>query len=157
MIDSIQQSPPAEVFKTAVRQFRAEVLRGLRAPKKELPCKYFYDEVGSDLFEQITELEEYYPTRTELGIMERHAAEMGTLLGPGCLLIEYGSGSSLKTRRLLDHLRDPAGYVPVDVSGEHLRRSARALGKEYPDIDVLPLCADFTRPLGLPACQNPAA
>ena len=133
------------------------MLRGLRAPKKELPCKYFYDEVGSALFEQITELEEYYPTRTELGIMERHAAEMAGLLGPRCLLIEYGSGSSVKTRRLLDQLRDPAGYVPIDVSGEHLRRSARALGEEYPDIEVLPLCADFTRPLGLPACRKPAA
>ena len=138
-------------------QFRADVLRGLRAPEKELPCKYFYDEAGSALFEQITELDEYYPTRTELAIMERHAAEMAGLLGPRCLLIEYGSGSSVKTRLLLDHLRDPAGYVPIDVSGEHLRRSARALGDEYPEIEVLPLCADFTRPLGLPACRKPAA
>jgi hypothetical protein len=129
MIDIIQQLPPTQIFKAAVRQFRADVLRGLRAPKKELPCKYFYDEVGSALFEQITELEEYYPTRTELGIMERHAAEMAELLGPRCLLIEYGSGSSLKTRRLLDQLRDPAGYVPIDVSGVYLRRSARALGE----------------------------
>ncbi len=129
----------------------------LAHPKKELPCKYFYDEVGSALFEQITELEEYYPTRTELGIMERHAAEMAGLLGPRCLLIEYGSGSSLKTRRLLDRLREPAGYAPIDVSGEHLRRSARALGEEYPEIEVLPLCADFTRPLGLPACRKAAA
>ena len=97
-----------------------------RAPKKELPCKYFYDEAGSALFEQITEQEEYYPTRTELGIMEGHGAEMAGLLGPRCLLIEYGSGSSLKTRRLLDPLRDPAGYAPIDVSGEYLLRSARA-------------------------------
>jgi L-histidine Nalpha-methyltransferase len=133
------------------------VLRGLRAPKKELPCKYFYDEAGSALFEQITELEEYYPTRTELGIMEQHAGEMAGLLGPRCLLIEYGSGSSLKTRLLLDQLRELAAYVPIDVSGEHLRRSARALGEEYPDIEVLPLCADFTRPLSLAACRKRAA
>lgn len=157
MIDTIPQSTPADLLTAAARQFRADVLRGLRAPKKELPCKYFYDEVGSALFEQITELEEYYPTRTELGIMERHAVEMAALLGPCCLLIEYGSGSSLKTRRLLDRLRDPAGYVPIDVSGEHLRRSARALGEEYPDLEVLPVCADFTRPLGLPACRKAAA
>jgi dimethylhistidine N-methyltransferase len=157
MIDTISQLRPADIFKTAGRQFRADVLRGLGAPNKELPCKYFYDEVGSTLFEQITELDEYYPTRTELAIMERHAAEMAGMLGPHCLLIEYGSGSSLKTRRLLDQLRDSAGYVPIDVSGEHLRRSARALGEEYPDIEVLPLCADFTRPLVLPACRRPAA
>lgn len=157
MIDIIQQFPRADAFQDAARQFRAEVLRGLCALKKELPCKYFYDEIGSDLFEQITELEEYYPTRTELGIMECHAAEMAELLGPRCLLIEYGSGSSLKTRHLLDRVGDPAGYVPIDVSGEHLRRSARALGEEYPDIEVLPLCADFTRPLGLPMCRKAAA
>jgi dimethylhistidine N-methyltransferase len=140
-----------------VRQFRADVLRGLGAPKKELPCKYFYDEAGSELFERITELEEYYPTRTERAIMERHAAEMAELLGPRCLLIEYGSGSSSKTRFLLDHLCDPAGYVPIDVSGEHLRRTGRALAEEYPRVKVLPLCADFTRPLQLPAHQEAAA
>jgi dimethylhistidine N-methyltransferase len=156
MIDIILDSPPAEIFKASASQFRADVFRGLLAPEKKLPCKYFYDEVGSKLFEQITELEEYYPTRTELIIMERHVAEMAALLGPRCLLIEYGSGSSLKTRRLLDRLREPAGYVPIDVSGEFLRRSALALGEEYPDIEVLPLCADFTQPLGLPACRTVA-
>jgi L-histidine Nalpha-methyltransferase len=156
MIDTVQSLPRANVFNAAARQFRADVLRGLGAPEKELPCKYFYDETGSALFEQITELEEYYPTRTELDIMERHATEMAGLFGSRCLLIEYGSGSSVKTRRLLDQLRDPAGYVPVDVSGEHLRRSAHALGEEYPNIEVLPLCADFTRPLRLPACRKPA-
>jgi L-histidine N-alpha-methyltransferase len=157
MIDIIQQLFPTDAFKASVRQFRADVLRGLRAPKKELPCKYFYDKTGSALFEQITELEEYYPTRTEIGIMEQHAAEMAGLLGPGCLLVEFGSGSSLKTRYLLDRLREPAGYVPIDVSGEHLRRSAGGLGEEYPNIEVLPLCADFTRPLGLPSCRKAAA
>jgi dimethylhistidine N-methyltransferase len=157
VIDTVQQVPRAEVSRAATRQFRAEVLRGLRAPKKELPCKYFYDETGSALFEQITELEEYYPTRTELGIMEQHAAEMAGLLGPRCLLVEYGSGSSLKTRRLLDQLRDPVGYVPIDVSGEYLLQSAQALGEEYPDVEVLPLCADFTRPLHLPASRKAAS
>jgi L-histidine Nalpha-methyltransferase len=157
MIDTFQQLPTTDVFNDVVREFRADVLRGLRAPQKELPCKYFYDEVGSALFEQITELEEYYPTRTELGIMERYAAEMAGLLGPRCLLIEYGSGSSLKTRHLLNRLREPAGYVPIDVSGEHLRHSARALSEEYPDVEVLSLCADFTRPLRLPACRKAAS
>ena len=117
---------------------------------KELPCKYFYDEAGSALFERITELEEYYPTRTELAIMKRHVAEMAGLLGSRCLLVEYGSGSSSKTRLLLDWLRRPAGYVPIDVSGEHLRRSARAIADDYPAVEVLPLCADFTRPVECP-------
>src|SRR5258708_30646872 len=95
---------------------RDEVLQGLQDSRKELPSKYFYDEVGSQLFEQICELDEYYPTRTELGIMQERASEMATLLGAACLLIEYGSGSSLKTRLLLNALRDPAGSVPLDLS-----------------------------------------
>jgi dimethylhistidine N-methyltransferase len=133
-----------------VGQFRADVLRGLSAPAKELPSKYFYDEAGSGLFEQITELDEYYLTRTELTIMQRHAREMAGLMGRHCLLIEYGSGTSAKTRLLLDHLRDPAGYVPIDLSGDHLRRSALALAEDFPAIEVLPLCADFAGLVQLP-------
>jgi len=156
MMETLQQASVSEVIKAAAWQFRADVFRGLRAQNKVLPCKYFYDEIGSALFEQITKLEEYYPTRTELGIMQRHAAEMAGLLGPNCLLIEYGSGSSVKTRLLLNHVLDPTGYIPIDVSGEQLRCSAHALEAEYPDIDVLPLCADFTRPLNIPGCRKPA-
>ena len=156
MIHTLQQLQFSDVFKADVKRFRADVLRGLGSPQKSLPCKYFYDEAGSELFERITELEEYYPTRSERAIMERHAVEMAELLGPRCLLIEYGSGSSSKTRLLLGHLRDPAGYVPIDVSGEHLRRTSRALAEEYPRVKVLPLCADFTRPLRLPAHQGAA-
>jgi dimethylhistidine N-methyltransferase len=146
-----------EACAPSLGQFRADVLRGLRSSTKELPCKYFYDEAGSKLFEQITELEEYYPTRTERAIMERHAPEMAGLLGSRCLLIEYGSGSSTKTRLLLDHLQRPAGYVPIDVSAKHLLHSARALAADYPHLEVIPLCADFTRPLTLPAPRNPVA
>jgi dimethylhistidine N-methyltransferase len=138
-------------------RFLADVLRGLGCRPRELPCKYFYDEAGSDLFERITDLPEYYPTRTERAIMERHAGEMAGLLGSRCQLIEYGSGSSAKTRLLLDHLAEPAGYVPIDVSGEHLLRSAAALAADYPDLSVLPLCADFTGPLHLPEPPQPAA
>jgi dimethylhistidine N-methyltransferase len=137
-------APPAN-------HFRADVLRGLSGPRKELPCKYFYDEAGSRLFERICELPEYYPTRTELAIMQRHGADMAAHLGPGCLVIEYGSGSSVKSRLLLDQLVTPAGYVPVDISREHLRRSAAALARRYPHVPVLPVCADFTQPLRLPA------
>jgi len=166
--NTLERLPVCEVYKPrllqevdlnklSTSQFRADVLRGLRAAKKELPCKYFYDEIGSDLFEQITALEEYYPTRTEMGIMEQHAVDMAHLLGPRCALVEYGSGSSIKTRLLLDCLSDPAGYIPIDVSREHLRRSARALRKEYPRIEVLPMCADFTQSLKLPVYRKPSA
>jgi dimethylhistidine N-methyltransferase len=138
----------------AAERFRDDVLAGLRGPRKQLPCKYFYDETGSRLFDQITELPEYYLTRTELAIMERHAPAMAALLGTDCLLVEYGSGSSVKTRLLLDHLKRPAAYIPVDISGAHLRAAARALAKEYPAVKVLPVCADFTRPLNLPATDR---
>ncbi|MBI1914586.1 MAG: L-histidine N(alpha)-methyltransferase [Planctomycetes bacterium] len=131
-------------------QFRVDVLRGLRRPAKELPCKYFYDETGSRLFEQICELEEYYLTRTELTIMRKHASEMAELLGPDCLLVEYGSGSSVKTRLLLDRLKRVAAYVPLDVSREHLLRSAGRLAARYPNLEVLPLWADFTGAFRLP-------
>ena len=127
--------------------FRPDVLRGLSAAKKHLPCKYFYDEAGSALFEQITELPEYYPTRTERAIMEKHAPMMADGLGTRCLLIEYGSGSSAKTRLLLDHLPDPAGYIPIDVSGEHLDRSARLLAQDFPHVEVLPPVRGLHRPV----------
>jgi uncharacterized SAM-dependent methyltransferase len=117
-------------------QFRDDALAGLCEPPKTLPCKYFYDETGSRLFDEICELDEYYPTRTELSIMRDHAAAMGGTLGPNVLLIEYGSGSSLKTRLLLDHLDAPAGYVPVDISREHLRKSAEALAADFPGLRV---------------------
>ena len=132
-------------------RFRADVLHGLSAAAKAIPSKYFYDEAGSKLFDRVCELEEYYPTRIELAIMERHADEMADLAGPSCLLIEYGSGSSVKSRLLLDRLAAPAAYVPVDISREHLRASAAALARAYPRLEVLPVCADFTRPLDLPA------
>jgi L-histidine Nalpha-methyltransferase len=135
--------------------FRADVLRGLHAPARELPCKHFYDATGSKLFDRICELQEYYLTRTELEIMRRHAADMAGLLGRNCLLIEYGSGSSVKTRLLLDRLVEPAAYVPVDLSGDYLEQTARSLAADYPQIPVLPLCADFSGPLELPGGKRP--
>jgi dimethylhistidine N-methyltransferase len=143
---------------TALRaQFLGDVLSGLRAPVKELPCKYFYDDAGSALFEQITALDEYYLTRTEIAIMRRHAPEMAALLGKQCLLIEYGSGSGVKTRLLLDHLPEPAGYVPVDISAEQLCSSAQALARAYPNVEVIPVYGDFAEPLQLPVPPLPAA
>ena len=149
--DLVTQAAPAlSDFEPGRARFLADVLEGLALPRKRLPCKYFYDEHGSQLFERICEVEEYYPTRTELAIMERHAAEMAAALGPRCLLVELGSGSSQKTRLLLDHLEDPAAYVPVDISREHLERAAAALARQYPKLEVQPVCADFTEPFDVP-------
>jgi L-histidine N-alpha-methyltransferase len=146
---------PAATSRLVRPQLRTDVLNGLRSHPKMLPSKYFYDETGSQLFEQITSLVEYYPTRIELALMEQHAQEMADLIGPRCLLIEYGSGSSTKTRLLLDQLREPAGYVPIDISDDFLRRTAQALCEQYPDLAVLPICADFTQPqtLSLPMTE----
>jgi len=127
-----------------------EVLRGLRSPQKELPCKLFYDDRGSQLFEQITSLDEYYPTRAEQRIMRAAGTEIAARAGPECLLIEYGSGSSQKTRILLDNLESPAGYVPIDISREQLQESAAALADAYPGLRVLPVCGDYTASLQLP-------
>lgn len=142
-------------FEPQQRTFRDEVLQGLQDARKELPSKYFYDGVGSQLFEQICELDEYYLTRTELGIMQERACEIAALLGPNCLLIEYGSGSSTKTRLLLDALHDPAGYVPIDISKEQLLRSVATLTQAYPGLEVLPVCADYTSNFELPVPDKP--
>ena len=129
---------------------REEVLEGLGTPQRTLPCKYFYDERGSELFDAICELPEYYLTRTELGIMETHVAEMAAALGPYLQLVEPGSGSSLKTRLLLEHLHQPVAYVPVDISRAHLLNAADRLNRLFPELEVLPVCADFNQPFELP-------
>jgi dimethylhistidine N-methyltransferase len=131
-------------------RFLADALDGLRRPHKTLPCKYFYDAEGSKLFDQICGLPEYYPTRSELGILRAHAGELAACLGPETLLVEYGSGSSVKTRLLLDRLERPSAYVPVDVSREHLLATVLALRVDYPGLPVLPVCADFSAPFALP-------
>jgi dimethylhistidine N-methyltransferase len=131
-------------------RFRADVLAGLSRPRKQLPAKYFYDAVGSRLFDRITELPEYYPTRIELGILAAHAGSMADRCGPHCLLVELGAGSLTKVRLLLDQMDRPAGFVPVDVSGDHLWSAAAVLADDYPALDVRPVVADFTRPFALP-------
>jgi dimethylhistidine N-methyltransferase len=134
----------------AVGEFRADVLAGLSLPRRRLPCKYFYDRRGSELFDRICGLEEYYPTRTEMAIMRAFVREMARTIGPRATLIELGSGSSLKTRLLIDALAALAEYIPVDISGAHLHSAAARLVHDYPDLRVLPLCADFTRGIHLP-------
>ncbi len=130
--------------------FLDDVIRGLSQTPRRLPSKYFYDQHGSQLFDAICELDEYYPTRTELAIMRAHVREMVAAVGAGSVLIEYGSGSSLKTRILLEHLVSPAGYAPVDISLEHLTSSAAALASEFPRVPIYPICADFTAAYALP-------
>ncbi len=134
---------------------RGEVLRGLRQRQKELPPKLFYDERGSELFDQICELDEYYLTRTEIAILQKHIEEIGSLLGSNCLLIEYGSGSSQKTQLLLDHLENVTGYLAIDISKEPLLRSTARLASAYPGLEVIPIHADYTGYFELPSIHNP--
>lgn len=134
----------------SLKAFRDDVLEGLARRQKELPCKYFYDDRGSELFDAICGLEEYYPTRTEMALLADHGPEMAELIGPKVCLIEFGCGSLLKTRLLLDAMAEPAMFVPIDISERHLIRSAQALADEYEGLSVLPVVADFTRPVELP-------
>jgi dimethylhistidine N-methyltransferase len=137
-------------FEHADEDFRAAVVEGLSRPQKRLSSKYFYDECGSKLFDQITELPEYYPTRTETALLRAHAAEFAELIGPHASLVEFGSGSSTKVRILLDALETPSAYVPIDISRDHLIESAKGLADAYPDLMVVPVAADYTQPLELP-------
>jgi dimethylhistidine N-methyltransferase len=130
--------------------FAHDVLTGLQQPRKELHCKYFYDERGSRLFDQICELREYYLTRTESAIMMGNSAAIAKRIGRQAVLIEYGSGSSTKTRLLLDHLEAPQAYLPVDISEEHLLKTAKLLEVDYPELDIHPIVADFTSGFELP-------
>lgn len=133
-----------------VVSFRDTVLRGLALPRKSIPPKYFYDTRGSELFEAICALPEYYPTRTEIAILERHAADMAERIGPAAQIIEYGSGSSRKVRLLLDALHEPVAYMPVDISTDHLRQMAAQLAEDYPALEVTAVAADYTRPFTPP-------
>ena len=127
--------------------FKSEVMANLSRERKSLPCKFFYDQTGSALFDRICELDEYYPTRTEIALLDRHGQEFAELSGPACHVIEFGSGSSVKVRLLLDRLDEPATYTAIDISREHLIDAAIALAEEFPDLDVEAVCADYTQPL----------
>jgi dimethylhistidine N-methyltransferase len=131
--------------------FARDVLTGLGQKQKTIPPKYFYDERGSQLFEDITRTAEYYPTRTELSILEAHGREIAEHVPAGAALVEFGSGSSAKIRALLRALDKLQVYVPVDISGEFLQTEAESLGQDFPHLSVLPVVADFTRPFALPA------
>ena len=139
----VDREPVVEDFETAV-------LSGLGAAPKTLPCKFFYDRAGSELFSRICELDEYYPTRTEIGLLGRISSDIARLMGPDCHLIEFGSGDGIKVRLLLDAVDALAGYTAVDISRDHLKRSAEDLARLYPDMEIAAVCADYTKPFDVP-------
>ncbi len=141
--------PADETPDALARAFRADVLAGLSQPQKAVPARWLYDESGSRLFEKITALPEYYPTRTETAILQRIGPEMAERVGSGRVVVEFGSGSSTKTPLVLRAI-DPAAYVPIDISGDFLRQSVGQLVEEFPTLPVHPVEADFTRPVPLP-------
>ncbi len=149
---TITDLPPADA--NAGANVRDEVLQGLGKSPKEIHPKFFYDQRGSELFARICELDEYYLTRTELEIMRWNAIEMAALIGAGAMLIEYGSGASLKTQILLDALRRPVAYVPIDISRATLEASAIRLVKRYDELEVLPINADYLQPVELPVTRR---
>lgn len=150
---TIPHTDPASVLcdlAPAAEDIRDAVLRGLSASPRSLPSRLFYDAAGSDLFEQICDLPSYYLTRTELGILDTHLPAMARRIGPEAIIIELGSGAGIKTRRLLDALDHPAGYVPIEISREALLASARELGRSFPDLPIRPICADYNAHFTLP-------
>jgi L-histidine N-alpha-methyltransferase len=140
---------PAADVSQADPAFLADVLDGLSQRKKAIPARWFYDRRGSELFEEITQLPEYYPTRTESALLAAHSADVGRIAGKGRAVVEFGSGSSLKTPLLLSHV-SPSFYVPIDISGDFLRDSAAALAESFPGLPVVPVEANFMHPVQLP-------
>jgi L-histidine Nalpha-methyltransferase len=136
-------------------QFRADVLEGLRGPRRAIPARWLYDERGSELFDEITRLPEYYPTRTETALLEQCREDIATHVAPGAAVIEFGAGSATKTPLLLEAIA-PSAYVPIDISGDYLRSSADILQSRFPELEVIPIEADFTQPMKLPSHINGA-
>ncbi len=145
--------PKGRPFDAATMAFAADVLAGLARQPKQLPPKYFYDVAGSELFERITLLPEYYPTRTELGILRDKGAEIAAILPKHAALIEFGAGATTKIRLLLEQSSIDA-YVPVDISGEFLNAQSEGLRQDFPDLRVYPVTADFSAPFELPAATS---
>lgn len=137
-------------FEPTVDEFLGSVIQGLSAAQKSLPCKFFYDERGSQLFDKICDLPEYYPTRTELGILESHAGDIAELAGPAARIVELGSGAGVKIQLLLRGLQKPAAYLPVEISREHMMAANNAIAAHFPNLPILPVCADYTKPFTLP-------
>jgi len=135
----------------AAVDFARDLIAGLHEQPRQVAPKYFYDSTGSALFERICELPEYYPTRTEMGILQSRAHEMAECIGPRADIVEFGAGASRKIRLLLNHLQAPQRFLPVDISGEHLHEAAGGLRQDFPGLRVEPIAADFTQGLNLPS------
>ncbi len=152
------KAPDASLYlhdlEPSIAEFRTAVFEGLSKPRKTLPCKYFYDAEGSRLFERICEQPEYYPTRTEFQILETYAGEIARLIGPHASLVEFGSGAGIKIRLLLEALEQPRAYLPVDISREHMLAAAADLARQFPDLCIAPVCADYTQPFALPTLHD---
>src|SRR6058998_1518177 len=148
---------PQQISTSESSDFVADVVAGLSSNPRALPCKYFYDERGAALFQKICDLPEYYITRTEIDILDRNRAEIASHLGPNIQLIGLGTGAGTKTRILIEALESPAVYIPVDISEKQLRESTVLFQKIFPDLEILPVCADYLQPVVLPTPSHKAA
>ncbi len=155
--DQLTAIQPASAVPPATSDFLSGVIAGLSSDPRMLPCKYFYDARGAALFQKICELPEYYITRTEIDILGRHRTEIALQLGPNVVLIGLGTGAGTKTRILIEALDKPAAYIPVDISEKQLRKSTALFRKIFPDLQVLPVCADYLQPVVLPSPPHKAA
>jgi dimethylhistidine N-methyltransferase len=153
--DSITALPQISAPETS--DFLADIIAGLSSNPRTLPCKYFYDERGAALFQKICELPEYYITRTEIDILDRNRAEVASHLGSNVELIGLGTGAGTKTRILIEALENPAVYIPVDISEKQLRESTALFQKIFPDLEILPVCADYLQPVILPSPRRKPA
>ena len=149
--------PPVSELPPAGSDFLADLIAGLSSNPRTLPCKYFYDERGAALFQKICELPEYYITRTEIDILDRNRAEIASHLGANIELIGLGTGAGTKTRILIEALESPTVYIPVDISEKQLRESTALFQKIFPDLEILPVCADYLQPVVLPSSSRKAA
>src|SRR5262249_35134347 len=154
-VESISAPPQGSAPELA--DFLADVIAGLSSSQRTIPCKYFYDERGAALFQKICELPEYYVTRTEIDILDRCRADIASQLGRGVELIGLGTGAGTKTRILMEALENPAVYIPVDISKKQLRQSAALFRKIFPDLEILPVCADYLQPVVLPSPRHKPA
>jgi len=153
--DSLTASQQVSTLESS--DFLADVIAGLSSNPRTLPCKYFYDERGAALFQKICELPEYYVTRTELDILDRNRGEIASQIGANVELIGLGTGAGTKTRILIEALKNPAVYIPVDISEKQLLESTALFQKIFPDLEILPVCADYLQPVALPSPRHKAA
>jgi uncharacterized SAM-dependent methyltransferase len=155
--DQLTAIQPSSAVPPAASDLLADIIAGLSSDPRTLPCKYFYDERGAALFQKICELPEYYITRTEIDILDRYRAEIASQLGPNIELIGLGTGAGTKTRILVEALLKPAAYIPVDISEKQLRKSSALFRKIFPNLEVLPVCADYLQAVTLPSPRHKAA